>query len=78
MAAPQVLYQLLTHYADVPRPGVYDSPLPPERTLLASPLLWTAGAGAMILLLAIQVISLVSGTMDIPTLLERIAIYVGS
>jgi hypothetical protein len=31
-------------------------PLPPERSLLASPLVWTVGTGAMILLLAIQVL----------------------
>jgi hypothetical protein len=32
-------------------------PLPPERSLLGSPLLWTAGTGALILLLAIQVLN---------------------
>jgi Protein of unknown function (DUF3426) len=31
--------------------------LPPERSLLESPLLWTAGTGALILLLAIQVLN---------------------
>ena len=32
-------------------------PLPPERSLLGSPLLWTAGTGALILLLGIQVLN---------------------
>lgn len=38
-------------------PGSGIEPLPAERLLLASPVVWTVGAGAMILLLAIQVLN---------------------
>jgi len=37
--------------------GSAGEPLPPERSLLGSATLWTAGTGAMILLLAIQVVN---------------------
>ena len=38
-------------------PGSGIEPIPSERSWLASPLVWTAGTGAMILLLAIQVLN---------------------